>query len=336
MSGSSEPGRSGWVTPPTADARLSMPDADEALHASGERVWVAPVSRADLAPYREALAASSERIAPWNPVDPGDLEAHLRFQSTGHRTFVVHAREVAPGAGHDLVGVITVTGVVRGRAVSGTMGYNAYDPYSGTGLFAEGLRLVVDLVFAPEPRGMGLHRLEASVQPGNVRSAGLLRSLGFRRRAAWPGYLWLGDETGLHAWRDHATYGVVAEEWPAVPWSRAQRPRPVVVIGPAWGRAAADLAEEMGAQLIPARVVDALDEDGLTALLAGAPGAVLELPREIDAAQVERVTAVIAGAGYAPQRDLTIAGNTAPNTRGIVALALAALARGCEGGVGPG
>ena len=52
----------------------------------------------------------------------------------------------------------------------------------------------------------GLHRVEASVQPGNVRSAGLLRSLGLRRRGAWPAYLWLPEADGTHAWRDHVIY----------------------------------------------------------------------------------------------------------------------------------
>ena len=65
------------------------------------------------------------------------------------------------------------------------MGYDAYDPYAGRGLFAEGLRLVVGLVLAAEPGGMGLHRLEANVQPGNTVSAGLLRSLGFQREGSF-------------------------------------------------------------------------------------------------------------------------------------------------------
>lgn len=336
MTGGSMPGQPHWVPPPAADPRLRVSEPDRVLSATGERVWVAPVNRADLAPYQRALASSWDRIAPWNPVDPKDLEAHLRFQSTGHRTFVIHAMDPEPNAGHDLVGVVNVTGVVRGRAVSGTMGYNSYSPYAGAGLFAEGLRLVVDLVFAPELRGMGLHRLEASVQPGNVRSAGLLRSLGFRRRAAWPHYLWLGDEHGEHTWRDHHVYGLVAEEWPAAPWSRASRPRPVVVVGAGWGDAAGELAAELGAALVPPSVVAQVDDAALLALLAGAPGAVVHLPAPVDETQVNRVVRLLAEAGYAPERDLTIAGDQPPAPRGLVEIALAALARASGDGVGPG
>lgn len=319
------------------------------LTAMGERVFVRPVERADLEGYPRALALSARRIKHWNPIDPGDLEMHLRFQSTGHRTFVIHAIEPAPEAGHDLVGVVNVTSVVRGRAMSGNLGYNAYDPYAGGGLFSAGMRLVVDLVFEPEPHGMGLHRIEAAVQPGNVRSAGLLRSLGFRRRAEWPNYMWLGDADGHNAWRDHVTYGLVAEEWPAQPWALPKRERPVVVVGPGWGSAAARLATELGVSYVPAAVVEALDplepadtrDTGgaagagnanhsdargvrpLEALLAGSSGAVLELPRPIDAPTVSRLLEMLQRTGIHHRFEFTLAGDEPPGgEREIVALAL--------------
>lgn len=261
--------------PPPLGAHLA--DAADAppLTATGARVSVAPVTRADLVPYRHAVLGSRDRLAQWNPVDPGDLERHLRFQSSGHRTLIVHARE--PEGDHDIVGRVNVTSVVRGRALSASLGYDAYDPYAGRGLFAEGLRLVIDLALAPEPRGMGLHRVEASVQPGNLRSAGLLRSLGLRRRGAWPGYLWLPDVDGTHAWRDHVIYGVTAAEWPAAPYQRGVAERPVVVLpsGCAPG-AARRLARELGVPLLDAAALAALGPEPATRLLAACPGAVLE------------------------------------------------------------
>ena len=146
------------------------------LHAEGDRVRVSTVRIHDIAPYRRALGQSRERLARWNPVDPDDLERQLPRQSRDHRTFLVHAR--TPEGDHDIVGKINVSDVMRGRFESAAMGYDAYDPYAGRWLFAEGLRLVVTLAFTPEAAGgMGLHRLVAAVQPGNLRSAGLLRSL---------------------------------------------------------------------------------------------------------------------------------------------------------------
>src|SRR5665811_2067178 len=175
------------------------------LHAQGDRVRVSTVRLADIAPYRRALGQSRERLARWNPVDPDDLERQLPRQSRDHRTFLIPARR--PEGDHDIVGKINVSDVMRGRLESAAMGYDAYDPYAGRGLFAEGLRLVLDLAFARETAGgMGLHRVAAAVQPGNLRSAGLLRSLGFQREGFSPRMLWLPGADGSQGWQDHVSY----------------------------------------------------------------------------------------------------------------------------------
>jgi len=181
-------------------------------------------------------------------VDPEDLERALAVQSRDRRTFLVHSLD--PQGDHDIVGKINVTDVVRGRFESAAMGYDAYDPYAGRGLFAEGLRLVVSLAFAPESAGgMGLHRVAAAVQPGNQASAGLLRSLGFQREGFSPRMLWLTGEDGNQGWRDHVTYAVRAENWPAEPYATARGPRVVVLVNAAPGSRSSALARQLAAEL---------------------------------------------------------------------------------------
>ncbi|MDE9367878.1 GNAT family N-acetyltransferase [Luteipulveratus sp. YIM 133132] len=210
------------------------------------------VVETDLEPYRRAVEASRGRLSRWNPVDPHDLVRHLSAQSASHRTFVIHALE--PGGAHGIVGKVNVTNIVRGRFQNGTIGYDAYDPYAGRGLFGEGLRLVVDLAFAPEPRGLGLHRLEANVQPGNTQSAGALRSMGFRREGRVSHMLWLADHSGHAAWRDHEAHAVTADEWPAPPYQPHRPARPVVVVNglPGAGKStlARALSQEMSVPLL--------------------------------------------------------------------------------------
>jgi len=187
------------------------------LEASGHRVRVATVQEQDIAPYRRAVEQSRHRLSRWNPVDPDDLDRHRPLQSRDYRTFLIHS--LSPEGDHDIVGKINVVNAVRGRFESASMGYDAYDPYAGRGLFAEGLRLVLDLAFRPETAGgMGLHRVAATVQPGNVRSAGLLRSLGFQHEGFSPRMLWLPDADGNEAWRDHDSYVVLRDEWPSQPY----------------------------------------------------------------------------------------------------------------------
>ncbi|HET8601557.1 MAG TPA: GNAT family N-acetyltransferase [Segeticoccus sp.] len=273
-----------------------MAPAEEAapvgpLRAKGEHVDVRTVTEGDLPAYRLAVEQSRARLSAWNPVNPEDLLHHLRVQSRDHRTFLVHA--LTREGEHDIVGKVNVTNVVRGRSCSAGMGYDAYDPYAGRGLFAEGLRLVIGLVLAREPAGMGLHRLEASVQPGNATSAGLLRSLGFRHEGYSSRFLWLSDAQGRHAWRDHDRYAVTVEEWPAPPYTRRQRRRLLAVVtgpdSPARTGFARALAAELGVALLREAVLD--DLAVLQAVLADASGgAVVEadvhLPAEL--AQVPR------------------------------------------------
>lgn len=217
------------------------------LSAVGDQVRVHTVTEQDLAPYAEAVMASRDRLSRWNPVDPHDLARHLAAQSAAHRTFLVHARD--PRGAHGIVGKVNVTNVVRGRFANGTVGYDAYDPYVGRGLMAQGLRLVVGLALRAQPDGMGLHRVEANVQPGNTTSAGLLRSLGFRREGSVRDMLWLADQTGVSDWRDHEAYAVTAQEWPAPPYQPHRPARLCLVVNGVPGSGRTTLARRLAAEL---------------------------------------------------------------------------------------
>lgn len=246
--------------------------------AGGDRVWVATVREQDVAPYRRAVERSRQRLARWNPVDPDDLTRALSLQSRDRRTFLIHA--VNPEGDHDIVGKINVSDVVRGRFESAAIGYDAYDPYAGRGLFAEGLRLLVNLLFKAEAAGgMGLHRVQAAVQPGNVRSAGLLRSLGFQREGFSPRMLWLPGADGNNAWRDHDSYVVMRDEWPAPPYPSARGRKVVALVNGVRGSASATLGRQLAAELrIPLFSKDVAGSgEVLWALLADSPvGGVVE------------------------------------------------------------
>jgi ribosomal-protein-alanine N-acetyltransferase len=246
------------------------------LRADGERVWVANATEADVDAYIRASLQSSRRLREWNPVDPYGLPSLLRAASGYHRTLLIHAWD--QHGDHDLVGKVNVTNVVRGRALSATLGYDAFDPYAGRGLFAEGLQLVVGVAFTPEPRGMGLHRLEANVQPANVRSAAVLRGIGFRREGFSPSYLLMPTTRGADEWRDHDRYAVTRGEWPAEPWPPPASPRMAVLVNgfPASGKTtlARRLSVEMGVPLFSKDTVkeaigDALPPDAVDALREG-------------------------------------------------------------------
>ena len=79
---------------------------------------------------------------------------------------------------------------------------------NGRGLMSEAVSLAVSYAF----RELGLHRLEANIQPGNTPSRALAGRLGFRQEGFSPRYLKIGGE-----WRDHERWAILSEDWSARP-----------------------------------------------------------------------------------------------------------------------
>jgi ribosomal-protein-alanine N-acetyltransferase len=160
----------------------------------------------DAASFREAVLRSVDHLSPWNPVELDGFPELLRRQGAKLRSFLIINDEDG-----GIVGRCNVADIVMSRYRNGALGYDSYVPYNGTGRMTEGLRLVVDRCFAAEPDGLGLHRLEISVQPDNVRSMAMAERLGFRHEGFSPRMLFINE-----AWRDHERFALTAEEWPGL------------------------------------------------------------------------------------------------------------------------
>lgn len=104
----------------------------------------------------------------------------------------------------DMIGVINVSEIVRGCFQSAYLGYYAFAPFAGKGLMRQGMERVLGHCFEQ----LGLHRLEANIQPQNVRSISLVRGLGFRLEGLSMRYLKVCGE-----WRDHERWALLSEEW---------------------------------------------------------------------------------------------------------------------------
>jgi len=111
------------------------------------------------------------------------------------------ARRCADGA---LVGVFNLTQIARGNFQSAYLGYHGYPQTAGRGLMTEGMALLLRHTFCE----LGLHRVEANIQPENLRSVALVRRAGFRREGFSPRYLKIDD-----AWRDHERWAITREDW---------------------------------------------------------------------------------------------------------------------------
>ena len=100
-----------------------------------------------------------------------------------------------------LAGYVEITQIVQGAFRSAYLGYYAFAGHERQGLMKDGLQSVVRLAFSK----LGLHRLEANMQPGNTASAALARACGFQREGYSPRYLKIRGR-----WRDHERWARVA------------------------------------------------------------------------------------------------------------------------------
>ena len=166
----------------------------------GRRVFLcAPSARHRdefLALMKESRAALHPWVAP--PASRAQFSAYLRrARRRTERAFLVCRRE-----DRAIAGVINVSQIFYGIFRSAYLGYYAGAPFMGEGYMREGLLLVLRHAFDT----LGLHRLEANIQPANRASIRLVKRIGFRREGFSPRYLKI-----LGRWRDHERWAITAE-----------------------------------------------------------------------------------------------------------------------------
>jgi ribosomal-protein-alanine N-acetyltransferase len=155
------------------------------------------VTAADEAAFTAAVRASRKLHRPWVQA-PGDAEAFARylarFDGVAHHGFVVEANG-------KLAGAIHLTNIVMGAFCSGYLGYYAFAGFERRGLMTQGLNAAVRQAFSE----LGLHRVEANIQPGNTASIALAKRCGFQLEGYSPRYLKIAGR-----WRDHERWARIA------------------------------------------------------------------------------------------------------------------------------
>jgi [ribosomal protein S5]-alanine N-acetyltransferase len=167
----------------------------------GSRVELRDLVPADRDAFLEMVRESRELHRPWTyPPERADQFDDL-VSRTARDDFKCLAAVLADTG--ELVGIFTISQIVRGYFQSAYLGYYANAKHAGKGLMAEGMALLLDHAFGP----LALHRLEANIQPGNAPSIALARGAGFRLEGYSPRYLLIGGR-----WRDHERYAITADE----------------------------------------------------------------------------------------------------------------------------
>jgi ribosomal-protein-alanine N-acetyltransferase len=155
--------------------------------------------------YIEAMRRSHELHRPW-AYPPETAEGYDAYASRclSDPSFEGHlALRIEDGA---LAGFLNLSQIVRGPLQGAFLGYAGVQGMESRGYMREAMALVLDRVFDE----LGLHRIEANVQPGNEASLALVRGAGFEREGFSPRYLKIGGR-----WRDHERWAIRDELWHA-------------------------------------------------------------------------------------------------------------------------
>lgn len=147
-----------------------------------------------------AMQGSQSLHHPWvkSPLTPQEFDEYFqRSQQPNQKSFLVcHS--------NNIVGVFNVSEIVCGLFQNAYLGFYAVADYVGKGYMSAGLKLVLKKVFEE----IGLHRLEANIQPENIRSIQLVKKNGFRCEGFSPRYLKINNE-----WRGHEHWTMTLEDF---------------------------------------------------------------------------------------------------------------------------
>ena len=103
-----------------------------------------------------------------------------------------------------IVGTINVSQIFRKSFQNAYLGYQLFAGCTGNGYIAEAVGIVIRHAFI----NLGLHRLEANVQPQNRPSIAVVRRNGFTKEGFSRRYLKVNGR-----WRDHERWAILKEDW---------------------------------------------------------------------------------------------------------------------------
>lgn len=164
------------------------------------RVLLRRPTRADGPSLIEAHRDSRDYHAPWvEPfTDMAGFDTWFAQKTTGpHVSFLA-----LDGDSGQIAGVVNLNEIVAGAFQSAYLGFYGMVRFARSGLMTEAVRQTIAFAFGD----LGLHRVEANIQPGNARSIALVDRLGFRKEGYSPRYLKISGE-----WRDHERWALLAD-----------------------------------------------------------------------------------------------------------------------------
>ncbi|MVA76897.1 GNAT family N-acetyltransferase [Auraticoccus sp. F435] len=162
-------------------------------------------TRGDAAALARAYVRNREHLAPWDPArEPSWFTEQAQRQDTLTRLRAAEAGDGLPlvlvsgtGAEEEVVGVVNVSGTIRGSFQSANLGYWVDAGLAGRGLMTEAVRATCEL----SRDHLRLHRLQAGTLLHNAASQRVLTRCGFTPIGVAERYLRIAGR-----WQDHRLF----------------------------------------------------------------------------------------------------------------------------------
>ncbi len=175
-----------------------------------------PRDREEFIALRRASRAYLEH---WEPRPPAGFDAfgddQFEWMLKSRRRTDQERYFIATLEGRRLAGQISLSSITRGPLLSAYMGYWIGAAFAGRGYMTEAIGLTLRHAFDT----LGLHRVEANIQPHNRPSRAVVQKNGFRLEGFSPRYLKINGK-----WADHERWAITLEDWRAGAQAGTLRP----------------------------------------------------------------------------------------------------------------
>lgn len=199
-----------WGGARPAGRHPGWPARTRALRVPAGVVELRPIRLRDGAAWARIRRRDEEHLARWEPTLPGPwadrnalAEWPARWSALRSMGRAGQALPFALLVDGEFSGQVVIGNIVREPLLSAYVGYWVGAHVAGGGAATAAVALAIDHCFAR----VGLHRVEATVRPENVRSRRVLAKLGFREEGLLRRYLEVDGD-----WRDHLVLAVTTED----------------------------------------------------------------------------------------------------------------------------
>ena len=189
---------------------MSKPSSSN-LSRKTKKLHIRPLTREDYASWKDAYSSMLPRQNEWDTGNrsPQELSRSnfmrlLKDQSENRSRDRVYDLGVFTSSDMKLVGIVSLMDIIRGLFQNAFLGLTIFNTYWKSGYGKAATEAILDIAF----NDLGLHRVEAGVEPRNIRCLRGIRAFGFRKEGRKKRAVYLRGQ-----WRDLMMYSLTCEDY---------------------------------------------------------------------------------------------------------------------------